>query len=53
METTLGLTCEEISFEEIWAKSPPAEANGLSLPEFINPVSLHSILLGKIQVLIH
>lgn len=43
IENVLGAQCNEISFEEIWSKSPPAEAGRLTLPEYINPVSLVSV----------
>ncbi|KAK0631095.1 amidase signature domain-containing protein [Bombardia bombarda] len=39
IEAALDITTEEISFEESWIKSPPAEANGPTLPAFINEAS--------------
>ena len=38
VENVLGVECEQISFENVWAQTPPTEANGSSLPEFINEV---------------
>lgn len=39
IEAYMNVKCSDVSFEEEWSKSPPLEAEGLSLPEFINPVS--------------
>jgi hypothetical protein len=38
IERYLGVSTEEVSFVEEWAKSTPSEANGLSLLEFISTV---------------
>lgn len=38
MKSTLKAEYEEISFEDIWLKYPPTEADGQSLPDFINGV---------------
>lgn len=44
LEATLGVVCEDISFEKVWERHPPAQANRLSLAEFINPGSLLSLI---------
>ncbi|KAK5096304.1 hypothetical protein LTR70_003057 [Exophiala xenobiotica] len=36
MKASLNVDCEDISFAEAWSKSPPADAHGLSLAEYIN-----------------
>lgn len=37
--SVLNTGCDDISFEEAWTKSPPAEANEASLLEFITEAS--------------
>jgi hypothetical protein len=39
IEAYLNISRLDVSFEEEWSKFPPPEAEGLSLPQFINPVS--------------
>ncbi|KAJ4402242.1 hypothetical protein N0V85_005352 [Neurospora sp. IMI 360204] len=39
MGSILGVDFVDVSFEATWAASPPPEARGLSLPEFIKHVS--------------
>jgi hypothetical protein len=38
MKSSLKAEYKEISFEDAWAKSPPSEVKGQSLPDFINEV---------------
>ncbi len=40
LASILGVHCEVVSYDEMWKKRPPAEANGLSLLEFASQVSL-------------
>lgn len=39
MASHLEVPLEDVSFEAAWGKSQPPEARGLSLSEFICPVS--------------
>ncbi|KAH7264620.1 amidase signature domain-containing protein [Fusarium solani] len=39
LQEELNVSLEELSFEQIWNDSPPSEANGMSLPAFINPAT--------------
>lgn len=40
MESCLGITSRKVSFQETWARNPPQEAAGQSLPEYIDDVSV-------------
>ncbi|RSL54933.1 hypothetical protein CEP54_009624 [Fusarium duplospermum] len=39
LQAELNVSLEELSFEHVWNDSPPSEANGKSLPAFINPAT--------------
>ncbi|KAI1127063.1 amidase signature domain-containing protein [Nemania abortiva] len=36
VKAVLDIECDEVSFEAIWRKSPPSDAKGLSLGDYIN-----------------
>ncbi|KAJ4251076.1 hypothetical protein NW762_011727 [Fusarium torreyae] len=39
IEQDLGIELESLSFEDAWEDNPPSNANGQSLPSFINPAT--------------
>lgn len=43
----LGIDITELSFQDMWKKSPPPESEGLALLEFLGEVSIHC--LEKLQ----
>jgi len=40
LEMSLEIKHEKVSFNDVWRQSPPPEANGLDLEEFMKNVSI-------------
>lgn len=44
LEVSLGVQSQEISFETLWNETPPTEAGGQNLSEYMKNVSFWCIL---------
>jgi hypothetical protein len=41
LESSLGVTLEKVSFNDLWDSDPPSEADGASLQQYMKDVSYY------------